>query len=431
MTLKIGYLIPEFPSQTHIFFWREVEALVGMNVTPQLVSTRSPRRALISHSWAAEARSQTEYLFPPKVRTALGAVWALFRAGPAGWWRGLMTLAGSEGSAYARLRMMPFLLAGAELAWLARRRGWAHVHVHSCGNSANIALFAHRLSGLSYSLTLHGPLTDYGPNQKQKWAHSAFALVITRRLRKEVEDELGGFLPPVIELAPMGVGLNRFPAPRAPQPWSGSGPCRLFACGRLNPSKGHDDLIRAVAELRHQGIDAHLHIAGEDDTGGGYRQLLETLRSELGLTENVKLLGAVSEETVRAELEAAHVFALASLEEPLGVAIMEAMAMKVPVVVTGAGGVAELVDDGVDGLLTAPRDVHQMSEALLKVLRDPHLALQLSEAGRRKIETSFHSGVSAEVLRRCILNSTGPWSRGVEPRLERSQNDDFPAGQRR
>jgi glycosyltransferase involved in cell wall biosynthesis len=201
----------------------------------------------------------------------------------------------------------------------------------------------------------------------------------------------------------MGVDLERFQRSKPYQPWDGTGPCRIFTCGRLNPCKGHDDLIRAVAHLRKQGIEAHLHIAGEEDSqSGGYRKVLGQLIVELGLVDQIKLLGAVPEETVCAELQEAHVFALASLEEPLGVVIMEAMALEVPVVVTGRGGVAELVSNGVDGLLIDPRNPLQMSEAIAKVLRDRSLARQLSDTGRRTIETSFHSGVSAEVLKRCL-----------------------------
>jgi glycosyltransferase involved in cell wall biosynthesis len=406
MTLRIGYFIPEFPGQTHSFFWREMQALRALDVAPELVSTRLPDRKIIAQSWAAEAQKQTDYLCPPRGRAALGAAWEQLRAGPAGWWRCLRVLAKAEGSPLRRLKLLPLMLMGAELSWLARRKGWPHVHVHSCGNAANVALFANLLSGLPYSLTLHGPLQDYGPNQKQKWKHSVFAVVITRRLLKEVNEQLGGSLPAAVELAPMGVDLKQFQAPVPYQPWDGRGPARLFACGRLNPCKGHDDLVRAVALIRDQGLDVRLHIAGEDDTGGGFRQRLEQLKAELNLTDRVTLLGAVPEETVRSELEAAHVFALASLEEPLGVVIMEAMAMGVPVVVTGAGGVPELVDDGVDGLLVPPRDPRQLADALVRVLRDPQLARRLAEAGRRKIETSFHSGVSAEVLRRGVQRAT-------------------------
>ena len=76
--------------------------------------------------------------------------------------------------------------------------------------------------------------------------------------------------------------------------------------------------------------------------------------------------------------------------------------MKVPVVVTGAGGVPELVNDGVEGVLVPPRDPTRLAEALVKVLRDPSFARRLAEAGRQKIERSFHSGVSAQVLHRTI-----------------------------
>jgi len=400
--MKIGYFIPEFPGQTHIFFWREMQALREIGVEPAVVSTRLPHRSLISHPWAAEAQRDTEYLFPPKARSVLGAFWTLLRAGPLGWWRASATLAASEGSFLARIRLLLLMFVGAELAWLARRKGWTHVHVHSCGNAANIAMFARRLTGLPYSLTLHGPLRDYGPNQKQKWVHSAFALVITRKLREEVRKELAGFLPPEIELAPMGVDLKRFRKGPSYLPWTGSGPFRLFSCGRLNPCKGHDDLLRAVAQLRRQGMDARLTIAGEDDVGGVCRQGLETLSRELGLGDNLKLLGAVSEDEVRSQLAAAHAFVLASLDEPLGVATMEAMALQVPVVVTGSGGVAELVDDGVDGILVPPRAPEKMAAALLRLLGDPGLAAKMSQAGRIKIESSFHSGVSAATLRRCV-----------------------------
>ena len=62
------------------------------------------------------------------------SLWTLLRAGPLGWWRASATLVASEGSLLARIRLLLLMFVGAELAWLARRKGWTHVHVHSCGN---------------------------------------------------------------------------------------------------------------------------------------------------------------------------------------------------------------------------------------------------------------------------------------------------------
>src|SRR5437588_4417978 len=120
MTLRIGYFIPEFPGQTHIFFWREMQALRTRDVVADVVSTRLPERKIIAHTWAAEAQKQTDYLFPPQGRAALGAAWTFLRAGPAGWWRCFATLAKSEGSLLARLKMLALVFMGAELSWLAR-----------------------------------------------------------------------------------------------------------------------------------------------------------------------------------------------------------------------------------------------------------------------------------------------------------------------
>ena len=64
--MKIGYFIPEFPGQTHAFFWREYQALRDRGIEPILISTRKPPRNIVSHKWAAEAMEQTRYLFPPE-----------------------------------------------------------------------------------------------------------------------------------------------------------------------------------------------------------------------------------------------------------------------------------------------------------------------------------------------------------------------------
>ncbi len=404
---KIGYFIPEFPGQTHNFVWRELAALQARGLEPELVSTRRPPRKLLSHSWAYEAMARTVYLAPPGPRDLATAVGELVRAAPAGWGRCAASIARTEDLPVARrLRLVALAVMGGRLAALARARGWTHIHAHSCAETADVAMFASLLSGLPYSLTLHGPLSDYGPNQREKWRHARFAVVITRKLRREVQEALLGSLPPSIEIAPMGVELDSFTRRAAYEPWTGQGPLRIFSCGRLNPCKGHLDLIRAVEILRARGIDARLSIAGEDEAGGTtYRRVLEARIAEKNLSSASVLLGAVSEERVRDELERAHVFALASLREALGVATMEAMAMRAPVIVTGVGGVPELVDDGVNGLLVQPERPTELADKIEVVARDPALARRLGEAGRRKVESGFDSGRSADVLARHLLDA--------------------------
>lgn len=400
--MRIGFLIPEFPGQTHIFLWRERQALAEMGIEADLISTRPPPPAIAPHSWTAEAQAQTRYLMPVGRAELAGLGAEFLRAGPRGWGRGLGAALAAEtaGGSRARARMLAMLAMAARLKRIAREGGWSHVHVHSCADSANIAMLAERLGGPSYSLTLHGPtLEGYGPNQRAKWRHARFATVISRLLAGVVEERLAGSTPPVVNIAPMGVDLDRIRRSTPWQPPAPGEPLRIFSCGRLNRVKGHADLIEAVSLLRSRGIDARLEIAGEDEQGGsGYHRTLAALIDEKGLGDCVTLLGAVSEERVRDKLEDAHVFALASLNEGIAVAIMEAMAMEMPVVVTDVGGNHELIDHGRDAILVPPEQPAAMAEAIAGLAADPGRAHRLARASRARVAADFHHRRSAEAV---------------------------------
>jgi glycosyltransferase involved in cell wall biosynthesis len=419
MHLKIGYLVSEFPGQTHIFFWREITVLEEQGAAIDLVSTQKPPAKLMSHTWTEAAQQRTTYLFPPKEHW-LEMLVEFLRCGPQAWFRCFAAILSAKGlSRSGKLRLIALMGIGAELSALARKHQWDHLHVHSCGDAAHIAMFASLLSHLPYSLTLHGPLKDYGPNQAQKWEHASFGLIITQSLMNEVKTQLAGHLPILMDLAPMGVNVTQFSRRTAYTPWSGAGPCRVFSCGRLNPCKGHQHTIAAIALLRSQGIDATLEIAGEDDVGGGYRADLEQQIQSLGLTDAVHLLGAVSEDRIRAGLENAHVFVLASRNEPLGVAIMEAMALQLPVVVTNSEGVRELINDKQEGWLIPPQSPAQIAAVITQILQDPNGAIQVGVAARQKIVTQFHASRSAEAMINGIRRAAIP----IEPQRSPQKND--------
>jgi colanic acid/amylovoran biosynthesis glycosyltransferase len=375
-----------------------------MGVEVRVFSTQKPPAKIISHDWAEMAMSETTYLFPPSLAGISGAIKILLRSGPWRWGRCLQAVLQADvPSLSERLRLISLIIMAAELAALMEKHGLSHVHVHMCGDVANIAMFAYLLQGISYSLTLHNSLSEFGYNQKWKWRFAAFAIVISQRHLLEVQEELRGFLPPQVVVAPMGVNLEVVTRQTLYQAWTGSGVCRIFSCGRLNPQKNHGDLIRALHQVRLSGLDARLTIAGGDDSRGetnkaGILKIIE----ELALGGKVELLGAVSEAVVRAELEKAHIFALASIHEGVPVSVMEAMAMNLPVVVTDVGGMRDLVDDGVDGFIVPARTPELMAERILALLLDAKQAQAFSRAARQKIEQSFHSGISAATIARLV-----------------------------
>jgi colanic acid/amylovoran biosynthesis glycosyltransferase len=270
MNARIGYFIPEFPGQTHIFLWRERAILTELGVEADLVSTQRPAKGIASHVWADDAKKNTVYLVPFTIKDFVIAFIEILKAGPTAWVQCFSIVAkGKDLSWFQKLRLFALIFIAGKLAWLARTKGWSHIHVHSCADAANVAMFASILGGFTYSLTLHGPtLEGYGPNQEQKWKYASFALVVSEKLFNVVKDRLADFLPKQITVAPMGVNLNEIKRHSPYTPWEADTPCRIFTCGRLNPVKGHNYLIDTVELLRQRGFDVRLQIAGEDEQGG-------------------------------------------------------------------------------------------------------------------------------------------------------------------
>lgn len=400
--MKIGYFLPEFPGQTHIFFWRELKILRQLGVTADVVSTRKPERSIICHAWSDEAMRETVYLFPLRAGDVWRSAVDVFRAGRARWSKCLDAISTvRELNVRGKLRMFGLVLMGARLAQLARERGWQHIHAHSCADVAFVAMFAHLLFDIPYSLTLHGPLSYFGPGQRVKWRYASFAIVITEVLKREVAMQLPDFPQSRIDVAPMGVDVKTFTRRKPYSPPERDGVLKLVSCGRLHEGKGHQDLFEAVALMRQRGVNLRLLVLGE----GPARTMLEDTIAALGLRDAVELKGAVSEEGVRDALEEAHIFVLGSREEGIGVATMEAMALEVPVIVTGVGGVPELVRDGIDGRLVRPRDPEGMANTIQSVAADPRIT-EFGKAGRQRIIEKFSSDVSARALAKRLLGAT-------------------------
>jgi glycosyltransferase involved in cell wall biosynthesis len=156
---------------------------------------------------------------------------------------------------------------------------------------------------------------------------------------------------------------------------------RLIAVGRLKAPKDFMTLVRALAELpagSFQGL-----IVGD----GPDRAEVEAEIRRLGLEENVVLAGERSD--VPELLAASDVFVLSSRSEGLPVSVLEAMAAELPVVASAVGGLAELVEDGVTGLLVPAGDERALAEALGRLVEDPEQRRSLGAAGRARAEAQF------------------------------------------
>lgn len=158
----------------------------------------------------------------------------------------------------------------------------------------------------------------------------------------------------------------------------------------LNHRKGHEYLLRAIAELVPCYNDTHLLLIGEGDL----RQSLEKLTGELKIENNVSFLGYQS--NVPAILRQLDLYVHASVLEPLGIAVLEAMASEACVVATAVGGVPEIIQNGETGFLVAPRSAKALAETIENVRENRVRAAEIAKAGRERAEKAFDIKVIVE-----------------------------------
>jgi glycosyltransferase involved in cell wall biosynthesis len=195
-----------------------------------------------------------------------------------------------------------------------------------------------------------------------------------------------GAPPEAIRLVFNGTDLRRFsPAENAQAIDPRFGPHMIFACRQLFPRKGIRFLIQAAAELKPRFPDLKVVLAGD----GFERVDLVRLAEELGLVEDVHFLGWVPNADLPPYYRAAAVSVIPSLEEGFGIPAAEAMGCEIPVVASDAGGLPEVVEDGVTGIIVPRGDSHALAEAIASLLEDPERRRRMGKAGRERALRMF------------------------------------------
>lgn len=205
-----------------------------------------------------------------------------------------------------------------------------------------------------------------------------------------------------IHLLPCGVPTNQF---RPMATISGS-PFRFAIVARLVKSKGIDISMRAFARTLAKYPDSELVVAGD----GIQRDELDALAKTLSLGEKIRFLGVVDDVSVAQLLRDSNAFLHHALEtngvvEGFGVAVAEAAASGLPVVVSKSGGLMDQVNDGESGLVVPMGDVDAMAEAMLKLCGNRDFARRLGEAGRRRMVKEFDAQFLARRLRSTLVTT--------------------------
>jgi colanic acid/amylovoran biosynthesis glycosyltransferase len=391
--MRIAYLINQYPQVSHTFIRREILALERQGFEIMRISIRGWASDLLDPA-DIEERERTRYVLRSGWFALAGATLACCVSRP---FRFMRAVALAIRLGWRAERALPFhLIYLAEacliLTWL-REQDIGHLHAHFGTNSAEVATLVHELGGPPFSFTVHGP-EEFDKARfiglPEKTRRARFVIAISSFTRSQLLRLVDHQEWDKISVVRCGLEPEFFGAPPtysyAPQ---------LVCVGRLCEQKGQLLLIDAARRLAENGVAFTLTLVGD----GELRPAIESLIRKHCLEARVNLVGWVSNEEVRHHILQARALVLPSFAEGLPVAIMEAMALRRPVISTFIAGIPELVRNGENGWLVPSGDVDALLGALKTCLAAPQDVLQrMSNAAFQEVCRSHDLECEAERL---------------------------------
>jgi glycosyltransferase involved in cell wall biosynthesis len=371
---RLIYFISQYPKVSHSFVRREMQALEALGFAVTRISLRGWDAELVDAADIAE-RDRTVYVLKDGALPLLRATFAAFLTSPLRFLRtvrcALRMSRQSDRSALVHL----VYLAEACMIWsLIKNSSERHIHAHFGTNPAEVLALLHVLKGVTFSFTIHGPEEfdkPYGIHLPEKIRLAKFVVAVSSFGRSQVYRWANHRDWPKIQVVHCGLERAFFDVPPSPFPTAP----RLVCVGRLCEQKGQLLLVEAAAQLKLEGIPFELVLGGD----GEMRAEIERLVHRYGLSDHVKITGWLSSDQVRSEILKARALVLPSFGEGLPVVLMEAMALRRPVISTYIAGIPELVTAGVHGWLLPAGSIQALTEAMRACLATP--PEQLAEMG--------------------------------------------------
>lgn len=396
----LGMVLKGYPRISETFISNEIRLLESLGFEIRILSMRQPRESF-SHASVKDIRAKVDYL-PEELSGHLAGLLAdAARAAwlnPAGFLRALLHLARRLAKT-RKVTSLKHFLQGARLAGrILPNSGVTHLHAHFAHSPASVTWFASLMTGLPFSFTAHAKdvWTQDQQSLSEKLAAAKFVVTCTEANRRYLESLNRNHTP--VTTVYHGIDWRQF-SPKAeartPKP-----PYRILSVARLTAKKGLDTVLRALAQLKEQGVDFEYVLVGDGEERAQHLELIE----RLGLTPVCRWLGTQTHEEVVKLYDWADVFVLgcrvAANGDRDGIpnVLAEAMAMGVPVVATMISGIPELVEDGRTGLLVEPDDIDGLARAILRLASDHELRSRLIPAAQAKIRADFDNRVLTQRL---------------------------------
>lgn len=378
--MKLAYLTNQYPSISHSFIRREIEAMERRGVEIIRYSVRASAHGEIAEEDRREAEKTRRIVGAPPLSLAaaiiesalvrpfgsMAAIAQAFRLG-----------ARSESG---MIRHAFYAAEALALASWLRREGVSHVHAHFGTNSATVAMLAARINRGSFSLTVHGPEEFDKPQLialPQKIRAASFVAAVSSYGMSQLRRLAPAEYWDRIRIVPCGVEKSFYAGDAPPPPAA----ARFVCVGRLCEQKGQLTLIEAAADVKRRGGDFRLVLVGDGEMRGD----IEAAIAKNNLDDEVSLAGWKTPAEVRAEIERSRAFILPSYAEGLPVSIMEAMVLARPVISTYVAGIPELVVPGETGWLAPAGDARKLADAMMAAIAaTPERLAEMGRAGKAR-----------------------------------------------
>ncbi len=379
--LKIAYLASEYPGISHTFIFREIAVLRKLGTRVITASIRRP--AHLDKMTPAEKTDahDTFYIKSAPIRQIAQSHFSLMAQAPNRYFSMLRQAVrlSRQGPRNLFKGLAYFAEAGLLVKWMQENRT-PHVHVHFANPAATVAMIGAVYGTMTFSVSVHGPDIFYNVDTgllKEKIIRATAVRCISHYCRSQLMRLVPHRLWSKLAIVRCGIDRDKF----SPRPEPGNTVPEILCVGRLVPAKGQHILLNACGMLKKRGIDFTLTFVGD----GEDRTSLEALSRTLGIGPQVTFTGAIGQDEVSGYYDRADIFAIASFAEGVPVVLMEAMAKEIPSISTRITGIPELIDDGKNGLLTAPSDAEDLADKLQRLMQDPDLGITLGKNGRQQV----------------------------------------------
>lgn len=364
---------------TDSFIRGEVLRLRELGLAVRTYSIRKPNPAEATDESIASEQKQTYYLLEQSLwRLAIDVASSFLRRPGRAASALIIALRTAQPGLRGSILAGVYWLEAASLARALERDGITHLHNHIGQNSATVAMLASAICGITYSLTVHGPLEFDRPRELaigEKVRRSSFTVAISNYGRSQLMRWTPREAWDKIRVVRCGVQPEFLD--RREEPERTTRPAKFVCVGRLAEQKGIPVLIEAVMAMKSEGYSFELALIGD----GPLRGEIETQVRDAGLGGTVRLAGLLSPAQVRVEMLSSRALVMPSFAEGLPVVMMESLALGKPVIGTYIAGVPELVRPGETGWLVPAGSSVLLAEAMKQAIGASDE--ELAEMGRR------------------------------------------------